>query len=155
LTNGFDEAWLAEYRKRQARQPDPIKLPDVIEFEIPLLLKLPNTLSGRHWSAAMAQRKKLAPMLSLALSQYFGAAPMERAHVTVTRYSIGPVRPDWDNLFASAKPLIDLLLVRTERHPHSFGLIVDDDPKRLIPFMFSERCEKRSQQRTHVKIQRR
>jgi hypothetical protein len=155
MPSHFDEKWLADYKKKRAESLDHIRLPDVIEFELRLLLKLPNTLSGRHWSVHMKQRAKLAPMMDLVLRPYLGCLPLERAAVTITRYSTGSTRPDWDNLFASAKPLIDLLLVRSDRHPHSFGLIIDDDPKRLMPYMFAERCEKRTEQKTHVKIERR
>lgn len=154
MVNGFNNQWLADYQRKRASEGNGVRLPDVIEFEIPLLLKLPNTMSGRHWSVHMAQRKKLKPMVEIALQQYFGCMPMEKAGVTITRYSTGSVRPDWDNLFASAKSLIDLLLVRCERHPHSFGIIIDDDPTRLTPYMFAERCETRKQQKTAVRIER-
>lgn len=154
MVNGFDSQWLADYQRRRASEGDGLRLPDVIAFEIPLLLKLPNTLSGRHWSVHMAQRKKLRPMMELALQQYFGCIPMEKAAVTITRYSTGAVRPDVDNQFSSAKPILDLLLVRCEKHPHSFGIIIDDDPERLTPYVFAERCETRKEQRTAVRIER-
>jgi Holliday junction resolvase RusA-like endonuclease len=154
MPNGFDEKWYEDYQRKRAGQGDGVRLPDIIEFEIPLILKLPNTLSGRHWSAHMAQRTKMKPMLEIALRPFFGCMPMEKASVTITRYSTGSTRPDTDNLFASVKSLIDLLLVRSKKHPHSFGLIIDDHPDRLTPHMLSERCATRKEQRTKVKIER-
>ena len=152
--NGFSEQWLAEYKARTAKLRVKPPLPDRIEFMIPRLLKLPNKTIGTHWSESYRQRSQLRTMLEPILAPYIEHVPMERAKVTVTRFSCGATRPDWDNLAAGAKPLIDLLLVASKTHPRSFGIIQDDGPTQVIPIMFAERVMTRVEQRTEVIIER-
>lgn len=149
---GFDEKWLAEYRNRDLRIKPP--LPDRITFHIPLLLALPNQTMGQHWSKNNRQKKRLRDALLPVLMPYFEHEPMLRASLTVTRHSIGTAQPDWDNLFASIKPLADLLLVKSKTHPHSFGLIAGDGPHQLFPSVNAVRVLHRAQERTEVVIER-
>lgn len=152
--SGFDAAWLAAYQARIAgMRGEPTKpAPLLIEFSIPVATRLPNRTQGQHWSAGHAYRKALLPLVSEAVKPWVGHAPMERARVTVTRRSVGV--PDTDNCWASAKPLIDLLLARTKTHPHSLGLIVDDAPGQMELTVHSERVRHRDQHETHVRIER-
>jgi hypothetical protein len=56
-------------------------------------------------------------------------APMPFAVVIVTRHS--PSEPDPDNLFASAKPLLDVLQPPARAYPFGLGLIVGDAPHQI------------------------
>lgn len=150
----FDEAWLAAYKLRLAGAKSAARLPDRIEFSVPRLLALPNVTGGQHWTLAVRRRTILAPLVGEALRPWLGCIPMQRARVTVTRYSTGDVRPDTDNAFASLKPLIDLLLVRDKTHPHSFGLIEGDAPHQIFPIALAVRCSTKKDQRTEVVIER-
>jgi hypothetical protein len=152
--SAFDESWLVAYRARMAgMQGEPTKpAPLLIEFSIPVATKLPNRTQGQHWSAGVAYRKALLPLVAEAVKPWVGHAPMEKARVTITRRSVGV--PDQDGCWASAKPLIDLLLARTKIHPHSLGLIVDDAPGQIELTVLSERVRHRDQHETIVRIER-
>jgi hypothetical protein len=128
-------------------------LPDTIQFSIPVLLKLPNQMSGKGWQVAFAQRKKLMPLVHEATRAWHGREPIDRAVVTVTRFATGPECDD-DNAAASVKPLVDLLLVRSKTHPHSVGIVVDDSPAHMIQNSRVVRVATRKEQRTEVTIQR-
>lgn len=148
------ESWLAAHQAKMAAQRgEPVKpAPLLIDFSIPYALKLPNTTNGRHWIAAHGYRKRLGEMVAEAVKPWQGHAPMERAKVTITRWSVGIA--DQDGVVASVKPLIDLLLVRSKVHPHSFGLITDDDPKHIELVVTGAKATSRKEQRTHIMIER-
>lgn len=154
MTNHYDEAWLLEHQAKMAGLKSLPPLPDRIEFSLPFLLKLPRVTMGRHWSAGAAYRKKLAPLVEAAIRPWLGHAPMKKAKVTVTRVSTRWPPCDYDNNVTSTKPLIDLLLVRSKTHPHSFGLLEDDDPDRLMRIISAERCTRIREQHTEVIIER-
>lgn len=151
---GFDNTWLAAHQAKMAgfRQQAMPPIPDRIQFALPVLLKLPNRTLGQPWQAAYAQRKKLAPMVDEATREWQGRVPMERARVTVTRYSLGVA--DDDNVAASIKPLVDLLLVRNKTHPSSVGLVVDDSPDHMDIRWGVVRVATRVEQRTEVLIEK-
>ena len=148
---GFDESWLKSYEARQAGAS--ATLPDMIRFDLPFVLPSLNTLIRLHWS----QRGKLIRSLSgtvaaLTVDLPRGAAPIDRARVTVIRHAIQEIDPD--NLAASAKHLLDVLQPRSERHPHGLGLIAGDDPAHLVLDVQTEPALKRANQRTVVLIER-
>lgn len=126
--------------------------PDRVAFSIPHLLPLPNATNGKHWAAGHAYRKRLLPMVAAYAHLWAGCVPMERARITIVRHSTG--EPDEDNLRASVKPLIDLLLVLSKTHPHSLGLVVDDTRWRVEQVVASVRVSKRAEQRTEVIVER-
>lgn len=150
----FDQAWLAQHNAKMAAfRGEPIKPPPLlVEFSIPYALKLPNTTNGRHWIAAHGYRKRLGEMVAEAVKPWAGHQPVGRARVTITRYSIGT--PDPDAIGAACKPLIDLLLVKSKVHPHSFGLLVDDSPAHIEFVPVAVKVATRKEQRTHVRIER-
>jgi hypothetical protein len=154
IVAGFDQAWLAAHQaKMAAHRGEPIRpAPSLVEFSIAYPLKLPNTTNGRHWIAAHGYRKRLGEMVGEAVKPWNGQQPMERARVTITRWSIGVC--DADNLVSSVKPLLDLLLVRSKAHPHSFGLIRDDDPAHVELVVLPGKAASRKEQRTDVRIER-
>lgn len=154
LMPGFDQAWLNVHQTRMATfRGEPVKpSPLLIEFSIPVALKLPNQANGRHWTASYAYRKRLLPMVAGAVKPWAGHLPMERARVEITRFSVGV--GDQDNVTASVKPLLDLLLVRSATHPHSFGLLVDDGPDHITLTVIGAKVAHRSEQKTAVRIER-
>lgn len=101
----------------------------VIEFEIPLLLPLLGTWQRMHW----AQRRKAMKYLAWHITALIPRCkkPLERCRVTVERRSSGR-QPDHENLYASIKPLMDVLVVASKRNPHGIGLIRDDAPSCVI-----------------------
>jgi hypothetical protein len=150
----FTESWLAEYQARMAGMKNLPVLPDQIEFSLPLLLKLPNASIGHHWKAAYGYRQKLLPIVTEAVKSWLAHQPMRRARLTVTRVSTASQRADEDNCYASLKPLVDLLLIKSKTHPHSLGILTDDNPDLLEIIACSERCLHRQEQRTEVLIER-
>jgi len=175
---GFDEAWLANHNARMAKlrragtpaPPAPLREtsitctslqidagpvvwePDRIAFTIPRAFVPLNVLLGMHWRA----RKRYAGGLSAEVAGLIRGSPsrepMLKARVTITRY--GMKVPDRDGLYGGAKPLIDLLLVYSDTHPHGLGLITDDDPAHLDLIVNAEKAPKRAEVRTHVLIER-
>ena len=143
----FTEQWLADYQARMAGLKDARPLPDVIHFTIPMKLILPNRLNGKSWGPFYGQRKRLKTLLDAEIGRWSGHAPMERARVTVTRFGSGR-EPDPDNLNASIKPLLDMLLVKR------FGLIRDDASKHMVPIAAFVRVAHKPQERTEVLIER-
>jgi len=101
-----------------------------INLTLPYRLPLWNQIMRMHWAkrtrelrivawhvlAAMAKEKVRRP-----------AKPIERARVTIRRYS--PKVPDKDGL--SAKHLLDILQPLSKRHPCGLGIIAGDDPEHL------------------------
>jgi hypothetical protein len=168
MAGGFDEEWLARHNAKMAAArralqhaftpPPPVPMiivqppADRIGFSLPLLLLLPNRMAGKHWSVAHKQKGELQKHVAIASNLWLDRPPMERARVTITRFCCG-VEPDPDNLMASCKPLIDLLLVKSDKHPHSFGLIVDDDKARLLPVAASQRVPRKTDERTEVLVE--
>jgi len=54
---------------------------------------------------------------------------------------------------ASVKPALDILLARTATHPHSLGLLVEDDPARVTLLPRQERVSERRFCRTTFLIE--
>jgi hypothetical protein len=149
----FDEAWLASHNAKMARiRGEPTKpAPLLIEFSLPFLLRLPNRTTGQHWSGGHAYRKSLLGPVAQALAPWQGHHPMERARVTVCRFTTR--LPDHDGNVASLKPLIDLLLVRSKVHPSSLGIIRDDDPAHLELIALAQRVTNNEHKCTTVTIE--
>lgn len=152
--NGFDASWLRQHETRMASlRGEPIKPPPLlVEFSIPHMMRLPNRTNGNHWSVSHAYRKKLAPLVAEAVKPWAGHLPMERARIMFSRYSVGT--PDPDAVHASVKPLLDLLLIKSDAHPHSFGLLTDDSPDLIEYMAVGIKVAHRNEQRTSVRIER-
>lgn len=147
---GFNAAWLKEY---QARNVGPVELPDVIGFTLERPTRLLNELLRMHHIERTSYRESLSAQIAAATGHLpMNIEPMQRARVTITRYSVK--LPDWDGLYGSAKPLVDCLLVRSAKHPSGLGFLVDDSPAHLDLIVRSERVPQRSKQRTVVLIER-
>jgi hypothetical protein len=153
MTIRRDAAWLAQHEAKMAGlsgvslKPPPL----LIQFEIPHAMRLPNVSNGKHWSAGVAYRKMLLGLVEPAVKAWAGHHPIERARVTITRYSVGT--PDIDGAWGSVKPLVDLLLGKSKTHPHSLGVIRDDSQDHIALAVFVEKVAHRDQQKTSVRIE--
>ncbi len=129
---------------------DRLPRPDVVQFTLAKPVKLLNKTLRMHWR----ERGRYAKALSAEIAKAHGgiAEPMQRARVEIVRYSVK--EPDQDGLLGGAKQLIDTLLVRSERHPHGLGYIVDDSPAHLVLDVRHEKAANLKSQGTTVRIQR-
>lgn len=94
------------------------------------LLASPNRTHSRHWAVAAKRRKALAWEVWAALQgQSRPESPIRLAYVRIARCSSG--RLDIDNLYASAKPLLDVLQPLTPRRPLGLGIIAGDRDDQL------------------------
>lgn len=80
------------------------------------LPKMANQLLRGHWRVKHAHAMKWKLAVSLACHGRLPARPLERANVSIVRCS--SVRPDFDGLVSSGKPLLDGLV--------EAGVLADD-----------------------------
>jgi Holliday junction resolvase RusA-like endonuclease len=84
---------------------------------IPGLPKTMNAIKGHHWRTYSNQKKRWARQVArLTLINRPPRLPLKKVKLTLTRLS--SAAPDYDNLVASFKPIIDCLV--------DFGFIVND-----------------------------
>ena len=124
MTRGFDEIWLKQHQAKVVAQTTPV---DRIQFTLAKPVKLLNQTLRMHWAARSAYSKSLAAEIARVAPLLH--EPMQKARVTVTRYSVR--EPDGDGLTGGCKQLIDCLIVKSKRHPHGLSYIVDDSPAHL------------------------
>lgn len=143
---GFSEAWLRDYQRRST--PSVQIGTRAVQIVLSHPVKLLNVVLRMHW----AERRKYAAALSAEIASLHSGipAPMQRARVTLDRYSVA--EPDHDGLVGGCKLLIDCLLVRSDRHPHGLGYIVDDSQAHL-EFIARHVKARRGEQRTVVLIE--
>lgn len=125
----------------------------VIEFEIPEMLPLLNTLLRMHW----AQRRKLMERIAWLVHIHSGHRtmsdlPIEKCSVWVERRSSGR-EPDHEGLVSSIKPLMDTLVVPSRRNPHGLGIIRDDCPAVVGKPVVTQLKVPRQYQSTAVRIE--
>lgn len=148
----WDDAWLHEHESRMAAlRLIPARI-DLFEFRLPKPFKLLNETMNMHWSTRHRYKQFLARQIAASIDMPALMQPMQRARVTITRYSLG--NPDWDNVVGGSKHLVDCLIVRSKTHPTGLGIIVDDDPEHLVRDIQSEVVLMAKEQRTEVKIER-
>lgn len=126
-----------------------------ITFTLRKPLKLPNRRSlGSNWQAAHAARAAERRILSAEIiSQLVGIRPEQPfsyANILVER--VGIRAPDFDNLYASAKALLDCLQPCTDRRKYGIGVIAGDDPARLELAVKHVQAKKLCDQCTRVTI---
>lgn len=104
---------------------------DTLEFILPFALESLNVRDRKHWSKRSKDKHAMSMEVMAAIGgpRHFPRPPWERVRVTVVRCSSG--RLDKDNLWASAKQLLDSLCVASPRHPGGLSIIVDDSDDRL------------------------
>ncbi|MDL2172443.1 hypothetical protein [Asaia sp. HumB] len=132
-----------------------------ITFTLPAPFPLVNRTTGFSHYTTAKQKNQLRRQVMAAALHLRPPAPFERAKVIVERHSVGT--PDKDNLWGSAKRLLDclttpaLLNVRTEgarqrtKNKRGLGFIIDDAPQYAEIEVIGVKC-KRDEQRTVVTI---
>ena len=146
--SGWSEAWLREHQARFLR--DNAFGQDIVQFTLDKPVKLLNEILRMHWRERQRYAKHLAAQIAL---RHKGIRePMQRAAVTVTRYSVR--EPDHDGLIGGCKLLIDCLLVYSDKHPHGMGYLVDDSPAHMEFTARHVKAESRKAQGTTVRIER-
>ena len=105
---GFDEAWLANYQAKRAAEPlaAVASSGEAISFTLPRPIPLLNELLRMHWSKRRLYQRSLSAEIAALIPQALSRPPLQRATVTITRYSVGA--PDQDGL--TPKSLLDCLL---------------------------------------------
>lgn len=100
-----------------------------VVFVLPFALPSLNVRDRQHWTVRSQQTEQISQEVMAALGgpAHYPRPPFDRAHVHVVRQSSGEL--DTDNLYASCKPLLDALCVRSKAHPLGLGIIVDDNPR--------------------------
>ncbi len=126
-----------------------------ISFTLAKPLKLPNRRNlGSNWKAAhaarAAERRILSAEIAAQLAGRRPESPFAIAQVIVQR--VGIRAPDYDNLYASAKALLDCMQPATDRRKYGLGLIAGDDPMRLVLRVEHVRAKRLCDQCTEVAV---
>ena len=98
----------------------------LVEFSLAEPLPLLNEWQRMHWAARKRRQRDIAWEVRANVST--GLSPIERCLIIIDRRSRPPL-PDLDGLAGSAKPLLDCLVLPSQRNPNGLGVIVDDNPK--------------------------
>ena len=129
----------------------------LITFTLPKPYPLLNHSIGQSRFALTNMRRSMARSVAAATAGQRLPEPMQRAHVTIERHSVG--QPDHDGVVGGAKFLIDclttprLLNVRKPgarqrvRNKRGLGFIVDDSPKHItldIQHVKSRLCDQKT-----------
>ncbi|GBR65893.1 hypothetical protein [Gluconobacter wancherniae] len=132
-----------------------------ISFTLPAPFPLVNRTTGYSHFTAARQKNQMQRQVAAAAYHLRPSLPFERAHVLIERHSVGT--PDTDNLWGSAKRLLDclttpaLLNVRKEgarqrtKNKRGLGFIVDDAPRHLTLEVRGVKC-RLCEQKTVVTI---
>jgi len=101
-----------------------------------------NVIKGMHFQAYRKLRNQWALMVLVGLKGRRPLKPLEQAFLVVERECAGEL--DWDNAYGGLKPLLDCLVVASERNPDGLGLIADDSPRHmpLPPFMVQKKAKR-------------
>jgi len=87
-----------------------------LQITIKDLPKMPNSLLRKHWAIITKEKNKWHTYVKLSLGINRPKAPLKKAKLTLTRYSMRA--PDYDGLVGSFKYVVDGLV--------KAGVIVDD-----------------------------
>ena len=90
-------------------------------------------------------------MAAIGGPRYFPRPPLQRVKITVVRCSVGRLDPD--NLAASTKSLLDVLCVKSSRHPTGLG-IIEDDNSDLLTLELKQSSASQGAGSTIVRIER-
>lgn len=126
-----------------------------ISFHLAAPLQLPNRKLNLRWQAKGAMTRKARELLAweirAAMVGQIPAEPFKFASVRVYRHCVGE-GPDIDNLYASAKDILDVLQPPTARRTFGLGIISDDKPSRCDFVIHHVRARHRPEQCTRVVI---
>lgn len=121
----------------------------VYALELPEETPSNNTIKGLHFHAYKKMREDWRKRVSAAVEGLPRREPVEQAGLVVIRHCVGQL--DYDNLYGGLKPLLDCLVLTTERNPSGLGLIVDDNPKNMPEPPYVRQVKtKRGQGRTQL-----
>lgn len=132
-----------------------------ITFTLPAPFPLVNRITGYSHFTAARQKNQMQREVAAVAYHLRPSVPLDRAHVLIERHSVGT--PDTDNLWGSAKRVLDCLTtpmplkVRTPgarqrtKNKRGLGFIVDDAPKHLVLDVKAVKC-RLCEQKTVVTI---
>jgi hypothetical protein len=126
-----------------------------IQFRLAAPLVLPNRKGiAQHRAAGAAQVKRerviLASEIMVLTAGQRPATPLRFASVSVFRRSVA--EPDTDNLYASLKPLLDVLQPSGDRRVYGLGIIANDKPSACWINVHHVPVNRRNEQCTMVVI---
>lgn len=104
--------------------------PRTLRFEIPEPTILLNRWQRMHHRERTRHAKRMAWVLRAALG-CGGRKAFAQCHIEIERHCNPPL-PDWDGLYGGLKPLLDCLVVPSQRNPHGLGIIEDDNPSCVL-----------------------
>lgn len=96
------------------------------------------------------ERERMAWEIASLLTGSRPVRPIKFVRVQVFRHSVG--EPDTDNLYASCKPLLDVLQPATDRRTYGLGVIENDKPSRCELRAHDVKAPRRNEQFTRVII---
>ena len=111
----------------------------IATIRIHALPRLPNGWHG-HWAVVAKERKQWHKWVGESLAFNIPAIPIEKCKVVCTRFS--SVEPDYDNLTASFKPVIDGLKVNK--------VIKDDKSSCIVDRLY--RWQKSQQRKGYIEV---
>lgn len=119
-------------------------MPYLLDFTIPGLPDLQAAAAKGHWRARHAETKRWHDRVRAIVlgDHYLPDKPLERARVHCERHSSR--EPDWDNLAASFKPIIDGLT--------RCGVLEDDKPSVIGSPNFEWHAAKRGDGKIRVVV---
>jgi hypothetical protein len=113
----------------EASRPAVLTGDPVYRLEIPRETPSNNVIKGMHFKDYKALRKRWQYEVLITLGLRRPKVPVKIAGIVVNRYSAGQL--DWDNAYGGLKPLLDCLVMPSQRNPSGLGLIVDDNPEHM------------------------
>jgi len=104
-------------------------------LELPEETPSNNIIKGMHFKDYMHMRRRFRLFVLKALKSERPALPIEQSFIVVRRHCAGQL--DWDNALGGLKPVLDCLVMRSDKNPDGLGLIRDDSPRSMPypPFM--------------------
>lgn len=114
-----------------------------------------NVIKGMHFFVYKKTRASWKAKVLSALAKQevqLPVAPLEKSFLAIYRFSAGGGL-DWDNAYGGLKPLLDCLVVGTDKNPDGLGLISDDNPKKMpYPPFVQQVSAKKNNSSTIVQI---
>ena len=98
-----------------------------LELDLPGLADLRQKQG--HWRTRAREAAKWRALVRLLTGHRRPTEPLQRARVTITRCS--SVQPDWDNMVAAGKPIVDGLIRSGPNLPRA-DVLVDDSPDVIV-----------------------
>ncbi len=92
-----------------------------IHITIPRIAPTLNRWQRLHFKARKKEKNAWVQHFMISIGR--PKNPIEKCMVSIERYACG-VLPDWDNVYCSAKPILDALV--------TYQVIVDDSPRHIV-----------------------